>query len=107
MFTDRYVVQLVELVNEWAHDGYVDADISELFQAEIVFHDRDDITSYPVDIGVHRQSMVRIRIAAEDWLGLERVAESPTQERLSLGLLNPDPGPALWPAILLFGDVYH
>lgn len=49
----RDVVLLIELVHQWPDDGYVDADIAELIQAQIVLHHRDDIPTDPMDVGVN------------------------------------------------------
>jgi hypothetical protein len=52
---DGDVVEVVELVDERAHDGEVEAHVAQLLRRDVVLDDGDNVAADPVDVGVHGQ----------------------------------------------------
>lgn len=62
--TNRYVVKLIKLVDQWADNGHVNSHIRELGQTQVILDDADNITSDAMDVSVDRQMGVRVGPAA-------------------------------------------
>jgi len=66
VLTNRNIILLIKLINQRPHNRDIDAHVSQLVQTEVVLHNRDDVATDAVDVGVDGQMGVGGRVAAKD-----------------------------------------
>ena len=76
------------MAHQRPYHRYVYPHIPQLLQAHVVLNNGDDIPPDTMDIGVDRQVRMGVRDAGEDGLGVDFMADVPSKQRSSLGLLN-------------------